>query len=343
MGGSGLGGGFDGLIKALSFPLTLDDFYDKLNKSDKDLDKYTDECRELCSKNKSFTNIRLCSILLRFLNDSGTRTGNIKSNYDDCILFNYWMYGVLEQRYKRKYYSELIPIYGDLQTMWNSLVENKSKTSYYDKCKPDNSIVSQNDWKQRKELYDYCVNSGTIVNTANIFNHTCKDIYTYIKGKKHLYERFNEPCLSINENKCPKFYSDCEKYHPDTMLPQLYCYEDMKKEEAAAAEKALAEKQHPDISPGGTFSSDGSQSQHENTPPLIKTGDVLLGVVVTSMTSGALYKFTPLGNMLRNRFGWSNNMRNFNGGVNGLFDYAPEAFNPYSGGAEEHYIGYHPA
>ncbi|EDL42533.1 variable surface protein Vir32, truncated, putative, partial [Plasmodium vivax] len=85
------------------------------------------------------------------------------------------------------------------------------------------------------------------------------------------------------------------------------------------------------------------QLQRENTPPVTKAGNVLLGVVVTSMTSGALYKFTPLGNMLRNRFGWSNNMRNFNGGDNGLFDYASESFNPFSVGGEEHYIGYHPA
>ncbi|KNA01765.1 hypothetical protein PVNG_05617 [Plasmodium vivax North Korean] len=78
-----------------------------------------------------------------------------------------------------------------------------------------------------------------------------------------------------------------------------------------------------------------------NTSTGTKAGHAFLGVVVTSMTSGALYKFTRLGSMLRNIFGRNNNMRNFNGGDNGLFDYASESFNPYSG--EEHYIGYHPA
>ncbi|KNA00875.1 hypothetical protein PVNG_06207 [Plasmodium vivax North Korean] len=50
------------------------------------------------------------------------------------------------------------------------------------------------------------------------------------------------------------------------------------------------------------------------------------------------------GNMLRNGFGRNNNnMRNMHGGKYALFDYASESFNPYAGGGEEHYIGYHPA
>ncbi|KMZ77221.1 hypothetical protein PVIIG_05880 [Plasmodium vivax India VII] len=242
------------------------------------------------------------------------------------------MYNEIAQRNNYNYIKKVIPVFGELQTMWNSLIDNPLKTSYYKKCKPDFNIAQQDDWEKRKELYDYCVDSEAIVQTANRYKDTCNDIYTYIKGKAHLYKHFNEPCLSKNENKCPKFYSKCKNYHPDTLLPQLYCYEAMKKEEATAAAA---------LSQAGTFSSDGLQLKSESSPPATQAGNVFLGVVVTSMTSGALYKFTPLGNMLRNRFGWNNNMRNFNGGDNGLFDYASEAFNPYSG--EEHYIGYHPA
>ncbi|CAI7719040.1 Plasmodium vivax Vir protein, putative [Plasmodium vivax] len=85
----------------------------------------------------------------------------------------------------------------------------------------------------------------------------------------------------------------------------------------------------------------GAPKLNENPHNVRMYGNVLLGVVATSMTSGALYRFTPLGNMIRNGLGWNNNnMRNFNGGDNGLFDYASESFNPYPG--EEHYIGYHP-
>ncbi|KMZ89782.1 hypothetical protein PVMG_06303 [Plasmodium vivax Mauritania I] len=133
MGSSASGRGLEGLIQALSFPLPLDDFYYDLNHSKKNLNKYNEECKRLCSKNESFTDIRLCSILLRFLNNSSTRTNNINSDYDDCILFNYWIYDKLEQKYKNDYSKKFVPIYGDLQAMWNSLIEKPSKNPYYDK------------------------------------------------------------------------------------------------------------------------------------------------------------------------------------------------------------------
>ncbi|SCA81785.1 VIR protein [Plasmodium vivax] len=337
---------FEGLkyyFKLDSVGLTSDSFYYKLNHDEKYLELYDSECDSLLSGKQHFTYKRLCKILLRFLKSSSKLSDKDDSTYDDCILFNYWMYNEVARRNKYDYRSKVVRAFGELQTMWNSLIDDPLNTSYYDKCKPDFNLPQQDDWEKRKELYDYCVDLEPIVKIANRYTNTCNDIYTYIKGKSHLYKYFNEPCLSKNGNQCPKFYSKCKDCHPDTMLPRLTCYGDMKEKEATAAKKALAEKQHPDILPGSTFASDGSQSQRENTPPLTKAGDVLLGVVATTMTSGALYKFTPIGRMLRNGFGWNNNMRNFNGGDNGLFDYASQSFNPFSGGAEEHYIGYHPA
>ncbi|GAB69819.1 CYIR protein [Plasmodium cynomolgi strain B] len=89
---------------------------------------------------------------------------------------------------------------------------------------------------------------------------------------------------------------------------------------------------------------------NNSTHTATKSGNTLLGVVVTSMTSGVLYKvkrislihmyyFTPLGTILRNAFRWNNNnMSNINGGYNRVYGYPSESFNPYSG--EKHYIGY---
>ncbi|SCA59780.1 Plasmodium vivax Vir protein, putative [Plasmodium vivax] len=86
----------------------------------------------------------------------------------------------------------------------------------------------------------------------------------------------------------------------------------------------------------GTANLSGKPQTVENV------GNILLGVVATTMTSGALYRFTPLRGMIRNGLGWNtNNMSNINGGDIRLYDYAAEPFNQYPG--EEHYIGYHPA
>ncbi|KMZ83266.1 hypothetical protein PVBG_05893, partial [Plasmodium vivax Brazil I] len=278
------------MIQALSFPLPLDDFYYDLNHSKKNLNKYNEECKRLCSKNESFTDIRLCSILLRFLNNSSTRTNNINSDYDDCILFNYWIYDKLEQKYKNDYYKKFVPIYGDLQAMWNSLIEKPSKNPYYDKCKPDNTIVNQNDWKQRKELYDYCVNYELIQKQMQFYENKCEQFYAYIKSHAPLYKQFKTLYSSENRNKWPEIYSKCEGYHPDTVLPLLDCHKDIKEEELSLAVKVPSKESPQYIPPRDTFSPDDLRLKNASSPPLTKAGDVLLGVVATAMTSGALYK-----------------------------------------------------
>ncbi|KNA01671.1 hypothetical protein PVNG_06305 [Plasmodium vivax North Korean] len=61
------------------------------------------------------------------------------------------------------------------------------------------------------------------------------------------------------------------------------------------------------------------------------------------MTSGMIFKFTPLGRQLRNRYGWNNyTAGNINDGGNMLFPQPHEPFSPLSG-ESEHHIGYHPA
>ncbi|SCA59831.1 Plasmodium vivax Vir protein, putative [Plasmodium vivax] len=341
MGGTTFWEGLEGQLNILSIGLPLDSFYNNLNFNDKDLESFYSECESLYSKNKYFKHKRLCSILLRFLKVSSTITENINSAYDDCILFNYWMYGELSKKHINKDSNNLVHAFAELQSIWNSLIENESNKSYYDKCKPDFDIPKQDDWKQRRDLYDYCVNYELLKREIPLYKENCKQYYAYIKGKTHLYEHFKTRCRSKYKNQCPEFYSRCKDYDPVIVLRDLSCYDDMQKEEAAAAKEILSVEAHPKLPAGDTLSSDVSRLKKDSSPPVSKAGDILLGVVVTTMTSGALYKFTPLGRMLRNGLGRNNNIRNLNGADNGLFDYTSEIFNPYSG--EEHYIGYHPA
>ncbi|SCA60720.1 Plasmodium vivax Vir protein, putative [Plasmodium vivax] len=344
MGGSVLGGGLDTLVDALSFPLPLDIFYNKLNHSDTDLANYTSKCKKLCSNNRYFRNITLCSIILRFLEGTDRTSDKKESDYDDCLLFNYWIYDRLSLRFNYNYNPRVYHEFAEIQQVWNDLIQDSSQESYFGKCNPDNSIVNQNDWKLRRDLYDYCVNYELLQNEIKFDTKNCRKHYAYIKGKAHLYKYFKTHCTSKDENICQKFYSKCINYDPDIVLRNLTCYDVMQKEEAAAAKEILSVEPQPQLAADGAFSPDASKLKGDGNHPVTKTGNILLGVVATSMTSGALYKFTPLGRMLRNGFGWNdNNMRNIHGGEYGLFDYAPESFNPHTGGGEEHYIGYHPA
>ncbi|SCA60716.1 Plasmodium vivax Vir protein, putative [Plasmodium vivax] len=218
------------------------------------------------------------------------------------------------------------------------------KTSYHNKCEPDNLIATQDDWWKRKELYGYCVDYDTISGMNAYFHTYCKEFYMYLKEKDVLYKEYNEYCSKEDQNKCPHFFSKCANKDPTILLNKLSCYAEMQRSEALdlnREERPATAEIDPDLNADKADHPIGSQKSRDGTNPVTNSGNVLLGVVITSMTSGALYKFTPLGRMLRNGLGFNRN--NINVHDNGLFDYAPGSFNPYSMGGDEHYIGYQPA
>ncbi|KMZ92283.1 hypothetical protein PVMG_03638 [Plasmodium vivax Mauritania I] len=285
---------FEGLRDYLnidSVGLTSDSFYRTLNKDEKELNEYYSKCESLLSGKKHFRYKRLCSILLSFLKTSRPLSDKIDFAYDDCILFNYWMYNEIAQRYNYKNPSKVIHAFGDLQGIWNSLISDNLNPDYYNKCKPDFGIATKDDWIERKQLYDYCVNYKSLIATSKTHKDSCKTIYMYIKSNAKLYDHFKERC--VPGGKCPNFYSECKNYDPDKVLHLLHCYQDMKEEEAshpAPAAAALSQRAHQGFSRDGKLLSDDLEITCDNSHQVANTGNVLLGVVVTSMTSGVLYK-----------------------------------------------------
>ncbi|KMZ96078.1 hypothetical protein PVNG_06375 [Plasmodium vivax North Korean] len=208
-------------------------------------------------------------------------------------------------------------------------------------------MVSHKDWRKRKELYEYFVDYSPMKQIVDKYDERCNEFYVYVENKAPLYKHFERLCPNRNPNKCPEFYDDCKKYNPKKVLLTFNCHHNItnkRKEDARSApQRAKA------LLGSATDSeySDGRKKPFDdpvlsgNSHNVRMYGNVLLGVVATTMTSGVLYRFTPLGGMIRNGLGWNTNtMRNFNGGDIRLYDYASEPFNPYPG--EEHYIGYHP-
>ncbi|VUZ93662.1 PIR protein [Plasmodium vivax] len=283
----------------------------------------------------------VCSIILNYLKNNNVSDNNT-NQFSICKLLNYWAYSTLNDLFPTEGKSKIDYFYKEIEKIWYKRINDSSSVDYYKKCKPDRVLFDYDDWKLRKELYDYYVDILPISKYLKFYTADCEQYYKYIKYKQKIYDQYEKFCENPDDMKCPNFFNECKKYNPKDILPELTCYSKMIEEEKAqqqASQAALASQGHkvPSAQLGD------AEIPKPNTSIGAQASNVFLGVVVTSMTSGALYKFTPLGNMLRNRFGWNSNMRNFNGGDNGLFDYASESFNPFSGGAEEHYIGYHPA
>ncbi|CAI7719393.1 Plasmodium vivax Vir protein, putative [Plasmodium vivax] len=283
----------------------------------------------------------ICATILNYLETTYSASNHTGDAYDVCKLLNYWVFSRLSEIYVSDNTSTAKDAFDTLDRIWNQFIKEKGRELDIKKCRPDRVLFSYNDWKKRKELYDYYVDIGPIVQFAKSISHDCDQYYKYVKYKKKIYDQYEEYCKQDNYLKCPNFFKDCIKYNPKDVLPMFNCYLQMEQRELSRdkASQAQLANTSPEAPP---LLLSNPEIPDPNTSTGTKAGNAFLGVVVTSMTSGALYKFTPLGSMLRNRFGRNNhNMRNLKIGDNGLFDYVSESFNPYSG--EEHYIGYQPA
>ncbi|KMZ89393.1 hypothetical protein PVBG_05989, partial [Plasmodium vivax Brazil I] len=292
----------------------------------------------------------ICATILNYLETKYSASDHTTDAYDVCTLLNYWAYNRLNivlHSNNSKYINQK---FGEIIGIWNTFNEVELNKPENKTCKPISNIVAYDDWKKRKELYEYYVDYSPINTYLDFYPSLCKKFYKYVESKKSLYKYFNKHCPSNNENVCPKFYTKCEQYDPEKVLHTLPCHQEIITERKTAV--SSLSRIGKGLSVIETDSEETDDRMMTFDPPkfsgnphtVTKFGNVFLGVVATTMTSGALYRFTPLGGMIRNGLRWNNNnMGNFNGGDIRLYDYASEPFNPYSGAGEEHYIGYHPA
>ncbi|EDL42656.1 variable surface protein Vir14, truncated, putative, partial [Plasmodium vivax] len=308
---------------------------------------YIHKCETLNSVHKSNNVKKICARLLQYL-DNYTKSINENDEYDICMLLSFWVYSRLFDILKSKGETYIYRVYAKFQSIWYGFIDDNLKNTNNKKCRPISDLAVYDDWRDRKELYEYCVDYYTFSQTLAGFPDRCKEFYKYVESKKALYAKFKNLCSSDKKKGCPEFYAKCEKYDPEKVLPRLDCYHEIKQERDAAALSIPQLRDEHSVNEPNSEGTDAGMKPFDdpnlsgNPHTVTKLGNVFLGVVATTMTSGALYRFTPLGGMIRNGLGWNtNNMRNFNGGDIRLYDYAAEPFNPYPG--EEHYIGYHPA
>ncbi|VUZ99871.1 PIR protein [Plasmodium vivax] len=262
-----------------------------------------------------------------------------------------------------KYIERKIPIYEHIKNLCTPESANTCP-EFYKQCKecdPKKLLSELNCHLQMQEKNKAALEKGKA--TQGLVSHPNQEdasaltgrtglpeYYKYIERKIPIYEHIKNLCTPESANTCPEFYKQCKECDPKKLLSELNCHLQMQEKNKAALEKGKATQglvSHPnqeDASAltGRTGLPDPSQKSQVSSSAVTNASNAFLGVVVTSMTSGFLYKFTPLGTHLRNRFRYNRNAIGINRGDNGLFDYATESFNPYPGG-EEHYIGYQPA
>ncbi|CAI7721725.1 Plasmodium vivax Vir protein, putative [Plasmodium vivax] len=263
---------------------------------------------------------------------------NLKNSYDN-IYQHYEVCRALDSPHNKdmKIVRTCAKLIKYLKNYYKQQSEDKLKEHHYPnapqaiECLNDVHLLTFNNWKESKDHYDYCVDYDKIMQLAGSSYEKCKIYEEYIKGKSELYKKFEKLYIPEYKKKNPGFYEKCKGYNPEIVIGELKCDE---KFPGGARPKGVSHGQ-------GLLASTpvpGQNSDSTNT-----YGNVLLGVVVTSMTSGILYKFTPLGRRFRNGFGWNNYAAsNVNGEGNMLFAETHDPFSPHSE-EREHHIGYLPA
>ncbi|CAG9484406.1 unnamed protein product [Plasmodium vivax] len=299
--------------------LPSEKFHEWLNSNFISVSKYYSDCSNALNDihKRNPKNIELCAKVLKYINSKPLLFNKEPLKDHHCNLFNYWIYEQLVTYYKGDY-KEPVKIFGDF-------LQALSRLEYYNNnttCKLDSSIVMIPDIKEGKKLYEYCIDYKTILEKSQDSKDKCNKYCTYVKNIIPIFQKYQGFCSPSNKTNCLAPYENCKNYDPSVLLAKLKC------DDIGGKEKT----QHGDAS--GTTSNPFLSSQSASN-----LGNAFLGVVVTSMTSGFLYKFTPLGTRIRNGLLWNNNnISNLNTNVDELF--VQGSYSPYSG-EEQHHIGYH--
>ncbi|KNA00930.1 hypothetical protein PVNG_05360 [Plasmodium vivax North Korean] len=269
-------------------------FYNELDELKK-FSEYNKKCKPLNGTRWRKDVINTCAKLLYYLKTS-KKLYMQNAQYDLCPLLNYWIYSKLNTILNSHDSTYIKLTFGEIVGIWNNFIDDELKKTGNKICEPISNIVAHDDWRYRKELYEYYVDYYPISETVKRYPDRCKEFHKYVESKKNLYDYFKKRCDSSNDNICTEFYKDYTKYDPDDVLPELSCHDKIMQEREADATRVSHN--------GGTFEgrepnsedSDGRMMPDDapkfsgNPKTVENVGNILLGVVATTMTSGALYR-----------------------------------------------------
>ncbi|KMZ86086.1 hypothetical protein PVBG_05485 [Plasmodium vivax Brazil I] len=245
-------------------------FYDWLNSNLISATNYYSDCNTLNERYKqTYENKRLCARVAKYIKIKPSISNEKHLKDHHCNLLSYWIYEQLV-RYYGDNFEETFHVFADILRVLSGL-------KYYfndNKCELNSSIPIMPDRQKRKELYEYCIDYEKILEMSKLSKDKCYKYYAHVQEKIGLYKKFQALCSPRDESKCPDFfYKICDKRDPSVLLAQLKC---------------------DDIGVRDKSSQEDASGTTSNTSPSIESvsnlGNAFLGVVVTSMTSGLLYK-----------------------------------------------------
>ncbi|GAB69793.1 CYIR protein [Plasmodium cynomolgi strain B] len=142
------------------------------------------------------------------------------SEYDGCILLNFWVYSKLESIFGSNNLSTILLAFAPLQQIWHDVVDKRHNPRYRI-CQPDSTTIMQKDWKERKN----CTIIMLIIRTLLFWLTKMIMINAHIMIKlKKWFHYMNTLRVNVKRNyTCPPFYEQHKLYDPKSLLSKLQC------------------------------------------------------------------------------------------------------------------------
>ncbi|SCO70963.1 Plasmodium vivax Vir protein, putative [Plasmodium vivax] len=282
--------------------------YEEYSKSDGESDNFV-KCGELTRKYHQYPDFnKLCRRLIMNIKKLNDKDNNDPSVRDKCKFLPYWMNDRVIKELKIGDDNNYIDITTKLTVAWFEFKQMLDNTRYI--CEQPSGPplnLSVNDFKFRKEMYDYYYNYPKIKDWKFSNKNDCIETCKYLTSIKEIYGTFKSECSDSN-NKCISDFKDFDGYDPIQLINQLGCNSKSK----CGTVDVLA----PDENLEGTPMAHVGESQDEtvdaNTQGYTEKSNsrtilnVALPASVFFVLFPMLYKMTPLGS----RFGKANKIRN---------------------------------
>ncbi|SBT47337.1 PIR Superfamily Protein [Plasmodium ovale wallikeri] len=216
-----------------------------------------------------------------------------------CDFLYYWLRDTLQKKLQNDttVSSVMDKIYNELQKF------NAEK-----KCALDNSVIDKDAFNQRKIVYDYSRNFGTIKKALDDHGRSCNtEYYNYIVNSVRVYKNVHATCITNNDTYCTNKFKEIFRNYDYQELSKLSCDLETKNLSPPAGEAssqsfssvqmdARFSLQREDE--GGVFSASGPTdssaeilSTNKGTNTAMSIIFPVSGIFLACFT---LYKFTPL-------------------------------------------------
>ncbi|SBT00956.1 PIR Superfamily Protein, partial [Plasmodium ovale curtisi] len=298
------------LSETYSIDLMSKTIYDAMENDSQDLSEYDGKCNNIVVHDNKEDNVKIiCKKFLRYLEKSPLWNFS-DPGYDVCLLLNFWVYDKLNHIFGDKNKTDVA--FSNFQRLWNSATDYQRSIPSDKKCKDKFDILNKEDWKKRKELYDYYIDYDTNKLTLNFYGGKCEEYYKYIEGKKELYEYFEGLC-NRKSTECPDFYEKCKEYNPNLILHKFPCHVQIQAAKNVLRPEDTSDQDFVDDPrpygsdlPGYSAHSSEVEMTQEKSDIGTKVGKSVLGIAPIALTASALYRFTPLGPWIRKLAGSNN-------------------------------------